>query len=97
MVSYAELGMLTYYLGEALSYATAGGAGYLAWRAVRAYERRAVAPARLRALARRVRLLEATVEQVDAHGRQTAEAQRFTTSVLLGHSHSLLEGRRPRE
>lgn len=71
-----------YFLTEALSYLTLGGTGYLVWRFVRAYERRSVAAGRLRALAHRVRTLEAAVSGVEGEVRQVAEAQRFTTALL---------------
>jgi hypothetical protein len=75
---------LPYVVAEALSYGMAGGAGYLAWRFVRAYERRCTDPERLEGLADRVHVLEEAVEQVAGRVEQTAEAQRFTTQLLLG-------------
>ena len=60
-------------------YVVTGWAGYLSWRVVRAYERRGTAPDRLDPVAERVRILEDTVGEV-------AEAQRFTTALLLGRA-----------
>ena len=67
---------LPYLLTETLSYGMIGGAGYLAWRFVRAYERRIHPPEPLESLASRVTRLEEAVERTD-------EAQRFTTQLLL--------------
>lgn len=52
-------------LSEAIPYLTLGGGGWLAWRFVRAYERRAASAARLRALAERVRVLESALGRVE--------------------------------
>jgi hypothetical protein len=89
------IALLPYLLNEAVPYLTLGGTGYLAWRFVRAYERRGVEPDQLRALARRLEYLEVTVETLEDQVRQTAEAQRFTTRLLAGDSR--LQMRAPRE
>ena len=52
-------------LSEALPYLTLGGGGWLAWRFVRAYERRVASAARIRALAERVRVLESALGRVE--------------------------------
>jgi len=82
-----ELGisMVSYFLGEAAPYAVFAGGGYLAWRFVRAYERRSTAPDQLNALADRVRMLEDVVDQVEDRIERTDEIQRFTTRALAGH------------
>jgi hypothetical protein len=77
---------LPYVLDGALSYLMMTGAGYLAWRFVRAYERRAVEPERVRALAARVHLLEMAVEQVEDSIQETADAQQFTTTLLMSRA-----------
>ena len=77
--------MLSYVLAEAPIYTALGGAGYLAWRFVRAYERRAVAPDRLEAITDRIRLLEDTVDQVEDRVDRSDELHRFTTRVLAGY------------
>jgi hypothetical protein len=79
------IGMLSYFLGEAAPYAVFAGGGYLAWRFVRAYERRSVTPDEVFALADRVRILEAAVDQVEDRIERADEVQRFTTRVLAGH------------
>ena len=86
MSDYGALALLPYYISEAVSYVAFGGMTYLAWRVVRAYERRSLEPNQLHALLRRVESLEATVETVEGQVRQTAEAERFTTSLLVGRS-----------
>ena len=68
--------MLPFLLSETLSYGMVGGASYLAWRFVRAYERRSGPSEPLELLTARVTLLEEAVER-------TVEVQRFTTQVLL--------------
>ena len=77
--------MLAYVLAEGPTYAVLGGAGYLAWRFVRAYERRTVAPDRLEAITDRVRLLEDAVDHVEDRVDRSDELHRFTTRVLAGH------------
>ena len=79
------IGMLSYFLGEAAPYAVFAGGGYLAWRFVRAYERRSATPDQLCALADRVRILEAVVDEVEDRIERADEVQRFTTRVLAGH------------
>ena len=79
------LGALPYFVGEVVPYAVIGGTGYLAWRFVRAYERRAASPDQINALADRVRILEDVVDQVEDRIERADEVQRFTTRVLAGH------------
>jgi len=57
----------------------------VAWRFVRAYERRVVASDQFMALADRVRVLEDVMDQVEDRIERADEVQRFTTSVLAGH------------
>jgi hypothetical protein len=78
--------LVPYYIAEFFSYGMAGGAGYLAWRVVRAYEYRSVEPARLASLAERITSLEDSVERVECRIEETVEAQRFTTHVLIGRA-----------
>ena len=84
-IGFETIGMLSYVLTEATPYAAFGGAGYLAWRFVRAYERRTVAPDRVDALTDRVRLLEDAIDQVEDRVDRSDELHRFTTRVLAGH------------
>jgi len=64
-----DIGVLSYFLGEVTPYAVIGGTGYLAWRFVRAYERRVVAPDQFMALADLLPV--ADVLSVHASGRET--------------------------
>lgn len=80
-----SLGVLPYLLGEMTPYAAIGGAGYLAWRFVRAYERRGATPDQLSALTDRVRMLEDVMDHVEDRIERADEVQRFTTRVLAGH------------
>ena len=75
--------LLPYYLTELVAYGMAAGAGYLAWRVVRAYEHRTAEPARLTTLNQRVQLLEEAVERTEGLLLQTVETQQFTTRLLL--------------
>jgi hypothetical protein len=86
-----EFGLLPFYLSEVLSYAAWTGAGYLAWRVVRAYERRCLEATRSRSLGRRVRRLEASMGSLERRVAWTAEAQQFTTTLLLGPQKSSAE------
>jgi len=79
------ISVLSYFLGEATPYVVFAGGGYLAWRFVRAYERRSAAPDQLNALADRVRILEDVVDEVEDRIDHADEVQRFTTRVLAGH------------
>ncbi len=74
---------LSFLVTEATPYATIGWA-YLAWRFVRAYERRAAQPDQITSLAGRVRLLEDALEQVEDRVNRSDELQRFTMRVLAG-------------
>ena len=78
-------GVLSYILSEAAPYAMLGGGGYLAWRFVRAYERRAAPPDQVAALTNRVRMLEDGMDLVEDRVERLDEVQRFTTRVLAGH------------
>ena len=80
-----DIGVLSYFLGEVTPYAVIGSTDYLAWRFVRAYERRVVAPDQISALADRVRVLEDVMDQVEDRIERADEVQRFTTRVLAGH------------
>jgi hypothetical protein len=77
---------LLYLLSEITSYVMAGGAGYLGWRLVRAYERRTTAVTTLSELRGRMKALEDVVEQLDETLGQTVEAQQFTTRLLLSRA-----------
>lgn len=83
---------LSYLLNEVVPYSMAGGAGYLAWRLVRAYERRGVATMTVVTdLRGRVKLLEDVVERIDESLGQTVEAQQFTTRLLMSRAVSIDE------
>ena len=80
------MGLDLLYLSSLLPYATLAWAGYLAWRWVRAYERRNMRRRDLSAMSSRLRLLE---EGVDDHERRLARSEdvhRFTTSVLAARA-----------
>ena len=79
----ANFSLLPVYLSEALFYFAWSIAGYLAWRVVRAYERRSLEAARTRTLRKRIRRLEASMGRVQRRVTWTADAQRFTTALLL--------------
>jgi hypothetical protein len=79
------ISVLPYFLSELAPYTVIGGTGYLAWRFVRAYERRAASPDQINALADRVRILEDMMDQVEDRIERADEVQRFTTRVLAGH------------
>lgn len=72
-----------YLLSEITSYVMAGGAGYLGWRLVRAYERRTTSANTLSELRGLVKVLEDALERMDETLGQTVESQQFTTSLLL--------------
>ena len=63
-------------LSDALPYLTLGGGGWLAWRFLRAYERRVASAARLRALAERVRVLESALGRVEGSVAMLAAGRR---------------------
>jgi hypothetical protein len=77
--------VLPYLLTEGTPYAVVVGAGYLAWRFVRAYERRAVAPDRFDAVSERVRVLEDSMDELESRADRSDELQQFTSRVLAGH------------
>ena len=78
-------GVLPYLLTEATPYAALAGAGYLAWRFVRAYEHRSIAPSRLDAISDRMRALEDAVDELEGRADRSEELQQFTSRVLAGH------------
>lgn len=82
---YFTLG-LQYQMNELFSYCVLAVVGFLAWRLVRAYERRRSAPDSLQLLDARMALLEDAVHRVATGVEQTVDAQRFTTRVLLKRS-----------
>jgi hypothetical protein len=86
IITFTSPALLPYYISEGISYFAFVGVAYLAWRIVRAYERRSLEPDQLRAFARRIESLEAAVGTVEDQVRQTAEAQHFTTTLLTGRS-----------
>ena len=77
--------IVSYLLSEATPYLVFAGGGYLAWRFVRAYERRSITPDRLDGLVDRVRLLENAMDHLEDRVERCDEVQRFTTRVLAGH------------
>ena len=79
------ISVLPYFLGELTPYAVIGSSGYLAWRFVRAYERRVASPDQISALTDRVRILEDVMDRVEDRIERADEVQRFTTRVLAGH------------
>ena len=79
------LSVLPFVLTEATPYAALAGAGYLAWRFVRAYERRSIAPERFDSVSDRVRVLEDAVDELESRADRSDELQQFTSRVLAGH------------
>ena len=77
--------IVSYLLTEATPYLVFGGGGYLAWRFVRAYERRSISPDRVDGIMDRVRLLENAMDHLEDRVERCDEVQRFTTRVLAGH------------
>ncbi len=63
-----------------------GGGGYLAWRAVRALERRTTPAADVVALQERVEQLEQQLDTQSAELRRLAEGQQFTERLLADRS-----------
>ena len=84
MTVVADFSLLPFYVSQVLAYIGWAGAGYLAWRVVRAYERHAFRRTRSRILGRRIRRLEAAMGRVKRRVASTADAQQFTTALLLG-------------
>ena len=76
----------SFYFAAYVPYATVGWAGYLAWRWVRAYERRNLRRRELSAMSARVRLLEDSIDEFERRMRRSEDVHRFTTSVLAGRS-----------
>ena len=74
------------YLMQLFPYAALAWAGYLAWRWVRAYERRNVRRRELFVMSTRVRLLEDSVEEFERRMARSEDVHRFTTSVLAGRA-----------
>ena len=79
------LSVLPYLLSEATPYAVFVGAGYLALRFVRAYERRSISPDRFDAVTDRVCILEDAIDQLENRVDRSDELHQFTTRVLAGH------------
>jgi hypothetical protein len=77
--------VLPYLLTEGTPYVVFAGAGYLAWRFVRAYERRAIAPDRFDTVSERVRVLEDAVDELESRADRSDDLQQFTSRVLAGH------------
>jgi hypothetical protein len=75
--------MVPYILSEVMSYLMAAGAFYLAWRFVRAYERRVTAADHVSSLSARVGLLEESFGEIEARVADTNEAQRFAAELFL--------------
>jgi hypothetical protein len=83
-----DLGIPTwpFYLTQLFPYAAVGWAGYLAWRWVRAYERRNLRRRERFAMSTRVRVLEESVEEFERRMARSEDVHRFTTSVLAGRA-----------
>ncbi|MBA2669382.1 MAG: hypothetical protein H0U67_03310, partial [Gemmatimonadetes bacterium] len=65
-MTYSELYLFPFVMNELQILLAMGGWGFLAWRFIRAYERRGLNGDAPKALSTRVQLLEANVEQVEA-------------------------------
>ena len=76
----------TVYLPALAPSAAVAWAGYLAWRWVRAYERRNTRRRDLSAMSARLRLLEDGLDDVERRMRRPEDVHRFTTSVLAGRA-----------
>ena len=76
----------TVYLPALAPSAAVAWGGYLAWRWVRAYERRNIRRRDLSAMAARMRLLEDGLDDVERRMRRSEDVHRFTTSVLAGRA-----------
>ena len=87
----------SFYLSALVPYAVLAWAGYLAWRWVRAYERRSIRRRDLSAMSARVRLLEDSIDDFERRMARSEDVHRFTTSVLAGRAaidHHVLADRR---
>lgn len=87
----------SFYFADFVPYAALGWAAYLAWRWVRAYERRNLRRRELSAMSARVRLLEDSVDEFQRRMSRSEDVHRFTTSVLAGRAaldHRVLSDRR---
>ncbi|HEX6790274.1 MAG TPA: hypothetical protein VF247_03110 [Candidatus Krumholzibacteria bacterium] len=76
----------TVYLPAVAPSAAVAWAGYLAWRWVRAYERRNIRRRDLSAMSARMRMLEDGLDDVERRMRRSEDVHRFTTSVLAGRA-----------
>ena len=76
----------SFYLPALVPYAVLAWAGYLAWRWVRAYERRNIRRRDLSAMSARVRMLEESIDDFERRMRRSEDVHRFTTSVLAGRA-----------
>ena len=74
------------YLSPLVVNAALAWAGYLAWRWVRAYERRNLRRRDLSAMSARIRMLEESSDDFERRIRRSEDVHRFTTSVLAGRA-----------
>jgi hypothetical protein len=72
----------TFYLSALAPYTALAWAGYLAWRLVRAYERRNIRRRELSAVSARMRMLEESFDDFERRMARSEDVHRFTTSVL---------------
>ena len=75
-----------FYLRQLLPWVAVAWAGYIAWRWVRAYERRSLGRRELSTMSTRVRLLEESVDDFERRMARSEDVHRFTTSVLAGRA-----------
>lgn len=75
-----------FYLSSFAPYIALAWAGYLAWRWVRAYERRNFRRRDLSAMSVRMRLLEESIDDFERRIARSEDVHRFTTSVLAGRA-----------
>ena len=68
--------------------AVLGGGGYLALRAIRAFERRGTSAPEFLALSERVEILEQQLETQTADLRRLAEGQQFTERLIADRGHT---------
>lgn len=78
-----DVALVPYAFSELFSYLVVIYGGYLAWRCVRAFERRTTEAARLDTLTAEVSRLGSALAQAEGRLDQTADAQRFATELLL--------------
>lgn len=80
---FVSVELLPYAFTELVAYAFFGLGGYLAWRLVRAYERRTRGNEELAVTGGRVRSLEQAMGEIDRRIAEMEDAQRFVTSLLV--------------